>query len=80
MTESWNPPILSLAMTVQTLSQAQGEPEGDLVRTQIFLRREPNLRLKVAAAVSGKSMGEVLSDLIEAHLPPVAQQDAAAGG
>ena len=41
----------------------------DEVRTQVSLTPEAHRKLKIMAAISGKTMGEIVSDLCIDHLP-----------
>lgn len=43
-------------------------PDGD-VRLNANIRRELHLRIKIEAARQGKSIGQLIEELIDAHIP-----------
>lgn len=58
-------------MDLAMLHAIQTQPnKGQLVHVQVALPTDIHRRLKVAAALTGRTMIQVLVDLIEAHLPP----------
>ena len=65
-------PILSLAMTQQTLSQPDRE------RLQPLVLADTATRIRIASAITGKSHGEVIDELVAQNLPPVPVESEAA--
>lgn len=53
------------------MTQTVAQEKGDRKRLQPFVSPETATRLRVWSSVWGKSQGELIDQLVQAHLPPV---------
>jgi hypothetical protein len=57
-------------MCVMSATEKLAQPEADRERISPIVRTETALRLRIRAAVTGCTQGEILDALVMAYLPP----------